>query len=88
MRYTERTIKRDTERAEWLAGQLLANGVPLEGLACIEIATQLRQQDDTPAVHCPPYMVAHCIARGYDPEWFAAEWAGEHAPDWPHEKKD
>jgi len=78
MRYTQNTIKRDTKRMEQLAEQFIELGSIDDAMECYQLATALRETiPNTAGTYCPPYMVAHCIKRGYNPEQFAAHWAGE-----------
>ena len=78
MQYTKKTLAADIKRWEKLGKQFMALHDAEGFMDCSQMASNLRQHlDGAPDQYCPPYMIAHCIKRGMNPERFAAIWAGE-----------
>jgi hypothetical protein len=78
MRYNKKTLTADIKRWEKMANEFMSLHDAAGFFECDEMADKLRKQlGNTPDQYCPPYMIAHCIKRGLNPERFAAIWAGE-----------
>jgi hypothetical protein len=75
--HTKGSLEKIAKQYEAMGRQFMSAGETREGLQCAMEANKARDKmDDAPARYFPPYMLRHCIKRGYNPERFADMWNG------------